>query len=330
MAKRDKNTNARNRRAKRRYTLYYLLAFVLVVAVGLVMSLTVFFEITSINVLGNTMYADNEIIALSGIMTGDNLIRVPTGKIESKIVENYPYIKKAEVKRVLPDSVTIHITMAEEAAALRKSDGRFMLVSSEGRVLKSDIPICPEGMIPVDGFNLPVVFDGDDLLVWEYEENGKTVIEENTTEKERFERLLELQTKIAENNLSGGIKVIDMSDMLDIRMLYEGRLAICIGSALDMDYKIRFAALAIEAEVTESTVGLLDVSDKPAAHLREYNIYTEEDWPFADDLRAEYERRIVKPQILPQNPPEEEPASDISSPPLEEGSTDAKEPSQTE
>ncbi|MBR6736178.1 MAG: FtsQ-type POTRA domain-containing protein, partial [Oscillospiraceae bacterium] len=151
MAKRDKNTNARNRRAKRRYTLYYLLAFVLVVAVGLVMSLTVFFEITSINVLGNTMYADNEIIALSGIMTGDNLIRVPTGKIESKIVENYPYIKKAEVKRVLPDSVTIHITMAEEAAALRKSDGRFMLVSSEGRVLKSDIPICPEGMIPVDG-----------------------------------------------------------------------------------------------------------------------------------------------------------------------------------
>ncbi|MBR6736616.1 MAG: FtsQ-type POTRA domain-containing protein, partial [Oscillospiraceae bacterium] len=220
MAKRDKTANTRKRRSKRRYTLYYLLAFVLVVAVGLVMSLTVFFEITTINVSGNTMYADNEIIALSGIMTGDNLIRVPARKIESKIVESYPYIKTADVKRVLPDSVTIHITMAEEAAALRKADGRFMLVSPEGRVLKSDIPLCPEEMIPVDGFELPVVFDGDDLFIWEYEENGKTVIEENTAEKERFERLLELQAKIAENNLASDIKVIDMSDMLDIRMLY--------------------------------------------------------------------------------------------------------------
>lgn len=322
MARRDNSLNSRKRRSKRRYTLYYLLAFVLVVAVGLVMSLTVFFKITTINVSGNTMYADDEIIAVSEIMTGDNLLRVPTRRIETKIVENYPYVKAANVKRILPDSVTIQITMAEEAAALRKADGRFMLISPEGRVLKSDIPLCPDEMIPVDGFNLPVVFDGDDLFVWEYEENGKMIVEENSEEKERFERLLELQRKIAENNLSSGIKVIDMSDMLDIRMLYEGRLAICIGSALDMDYKIRFASLAIETEVTDSTVGLLDVSDKPAAHLREYNIYTEEDWPFADDLRAEYERRIVKPQILPEAPPEDVHA--------EEGTASETEPSQSE
>lgn len=294
MAKRSGKKRARRRKPRRRYTLYYLFALVLVLSVGTLMSLTVFFKINSVSVTGNTLYADEEIKATSGIKLGDNLIRLPTKKIGERIVESYPYAEKVRVRRTLPDAVTIEVTMAEETAALRKSDGRFMIVSEEGRVLKSDAPVCPDGMIPVDGFRLERKSDGDFLYNRTVTENGKTVVEENSEEKSRFETLLLILSAIEENNLTQSIKALDLSDVFDIKMLYEGRLAVCIGSVLDIDYKMRFASLAIDSEVTEATVGLLDVSDRPTAHLREYDIYTEEEWPFSDDLRAEYERKIVK------------------------------------
>ena len=191
----------------------------------------------------------------------------------------------------LPSGVRITVTEAAEKTALRTESGTYDILSESGRALRVGEVVCPDGLIPADGFSLVSDVkskDGDTTVPLV---TGAQLTE---TENARYEALLELLTALENNSLADKINVIDMSDVLDIRLLYDGRLVIYAGGSTDLDYKLRFAALAIEKDVTDDTVGTLDVSQKPTARLREIDIYTEDTWPFADDLLVEYERKIVR------------------------------------
>jgi len=309
VAKRTKKRTVqrRRRRSLRRYTLYYFLAFFLIAAVGVTLSLTVLFPVKTIEVVGNTAYSDSELVEATGVELGDNLLRMRPKRIARELYDRYPYLDEVKVRRTLPDTVTIRVAIAEERAALRDAEtGRFAVLSRKGRALRTDLALCPEGMIAADGFTVRT--DG------ETEKNGEAPLPPlqagaplAAAEEARFEALLQILDALDAQGLAEGINVIDLRDLFDIRMLYRGRLAILLGAADDLDYKIRFAAAAIENEVDETTVGALDVSQKPTARLREYDIYTDENWPFADDLRAEYERRIVRsrPQAQQTSPQEQ-------------------------
>ena len=328
----------------RRYTLYYVIALLLVLSVGAALSLTVFFQIARIDVAGSCVYSQQELIDSSNIRAGDNLLRLDTEKIEQKLLREYPYLESVSVRRSLPDGVTIHVTAAEETAALRGDDGRYALLSRSGRVLETGIGVCPEGMIPADGIDTENLVEGAMLTQPDEEERAKAAIEKNSaaaaaakeharTQTERFAVLLELQDELEASGISQKIKVIDVSDLLDLKILYDGRVAVRRGSSLDLGYKIKFAKTTIDSSVTDSTVGTLDVSDKPTARLREYDIYTEEKWMFSPDLRAEYERRIVKDQPwLTWAQDEESEADHDAQEPLsgEEPSSDGEEASADE
>ena len=282
---------ARHRGAFRRYTLYYLLALFLLLAVALMLCMTVFFRVESISVTGCTLYSEDEVIATGGISRGDNLLRLHCSEIAGRVREKYPYFETVSVRRVLPDGVKIIVTEASEYAALRGQDGTYTVLSRSGRALRCGVAACPAGLIPADGFNLvsDVKSKGGDTTVPLVA--GAQLTE---SENERYEALKELLDALEDSSLTGKVNVIDLSDVLDIRLLFDGRLAIYVGGGTDLDYKLRFAALAIEKDVTDETVGTLDVSQKPTARLRETDIYIEDTWPFADDLLAEYERKIVR------------------------------------
>ena len=298
----------------RKYTLYYLLAFFLIAAVGISLSLTVFFKTAKIEVAGNTMYTDGELIETTGIEIGDNLLRMHPKQMARRLVEQYPYLETAVIRRTLPDTVTISVTAAEERAVLRDAaTGRFAVLSAAGRALRTELPVAPQGTVPADG--LAVAADE--------ETNGETALVPLTpgdylteSEKERFTVLLSLLDALEEQELSDDINVIDLRDPLEIRLLYRGRLAVNLGTQDDLDYKLRFTKTAIDREVTDETVGTLDVSQKPSARLREYDIYTADKWPFAPDLLHEYERRIVKDESWYNEAPsgEEPPAASAPAP----------------
>jgi hypothetical protein len=262
--------------------------------------MTVFFKIEQIDVEGNTAYADDVLIQSSGIEKGDNLIRLRAKKIAQSLHDQYPYLESVSVRRSLPDSVMIRVTVAEKAAALRDGNGRYLILSREGRVLETDLAQCPDGMIPVDGFSVEGLSAGGFL---------------SEEEQSRFASLLEIEDALSQYGMQSMIRVIDVSDLFDIWMLYDGRLAVKLGSTSELDYKVRFAQATIADDVTSATVGTLDVSERPTARLREYDIYEEDTWMFADDLREEYERRIVKevPAVTTDSD-EEESAPEISAP----------------
>lgn len=277
----------RRRRSKRKYTLYYLLALVLVLAAGCILSMTVFFRIETVAVQGNTRYADGELIAAADISTGDNLLRLNAKRIAQTLIDRYPYIAGVRVRRILPTEVVLEIDQATPQASIETTAG-YLLTDAGGRILEDGLPVCPDGSPRAVGFSVDGMHAGDYLT-------GE--------ESDRFAVLCELTDAMRELDLRQ-INVIDLGDLLNLHLLYDGRIAIALGSRLDLSYKLRSAKNVLDTAVNADTVGLLDVSVRPVARLREINIYDPEHWPLPDGLLEDYERAIVK-ESLPQ--PQAEP-----------------------
>ncbi|MFV0496661.1 MAG: cell division protein FtsQ/DivIB [Candidatus Fimivivens sp.] len=267
----------RRKRSKKKYTLYYLLAFTLMLCIGLALSLTVFFNIESIQVMGDSRYVKEALIDAAGIRLGENLFRVSQKDTAEKLTAGFPYIARVRLQRVLPNTLLLHVTEAQPQAAIEIGQA-YMLLDAHAKVLETGLPVCPEAYFRVVGFSADGLSPGEFL---------------SEQDQQRFEVLTQLQKSIAQNGLSK-ISLADLSDLANIRLLHDGRVAIELGGQLDIDYKIRAAKSIIDLSVTDATVGTLDVSTRPAMRLREQNLYDKAVWPFPESLIEDYERVVPK------------------------------------
>ena len=87
------------------------------VAVALTMGATVFFQVETVAVTGNSRYSQEEIIQATGIQTGDNLFRMNKFQIAHQVLQGLPYVEELTIRRALPS--TIVITVKEWDAVAR-------------------------------------------------------------------------------------------------------------------------------------------------------------------------------------------------------------------
>ena len=113
----------RRRRRTGRQTLNYILLMLVALSIFSVLSLTVFFKIEAVEVSGNAMYADEELIESSGVQIGDNLFRVSVKKVEERLIEKFPYVEEVHFKRVFPAKLVLEITQATPLGAVDTSVG---------------------------------------------------------------------------------------------------------------------------------------------------------------------------------------------------------------
>jgi cell division protein FtsQ len=66
------------------------------------LSMTVFFGIKNINVIGNDRYTQSEISEAAAIKTGENLFRVNIKAAQENILARFPYIGNLKITRKLP------------------------------------------------------------------------------------------------------------------------------------------------------------------------------------------------------------------------------------
>lgn len=273
----------RRQRSRRRYTMYCMLAVVMMLCIVVVLSLTVFFNISEITIEGESRYTDGELIAASGVKTGDNLFCLLPANIQKAMVKTFPYIESVSIKRALPDRLIIKVKEAE-CDCVVEWQGEYYLLSDRGRVLESGVSVLPEGEQRVIGFDMESLDAGDYL---------------KKNDRERFGVLREIKLAISEYGMEN-ISVIALENTVDLNLLYDGRIIIKMGNSTEIAYKINAAQEVIELSDNGKTVAVLDVSTKPAMRLRETDIYTDEIWPFSDDLLDDYKRVVSKPK--PQQP----------------------------
>lgn len=173
----------------------------------------------------------------SGLKTGDNILCFRASAAGDRLVERFPYIERARVTRVFPDTVSIQVTESEVNTAIETDEG-YLLLSERGRILEGPNPYPPDGCPRIIGFHLSGTPAPGSYLP--------------KTEQERFDLLREIEAGLRENELSP-ISVIDLRDLIEMRLLYDGRLAIKLGSRIDLPYKLRAAAEVIRLSVDSKT-----------------------------------------------------------------------------
>ncbi len=179
--------------------------------IGIIVALTMFFNIGEITVTGDAVYSTEQIIETSSVNIGDNLIFVSKNKINEKITTELPYVDSVKVKRHLPTGLELIITKTEATYAIA-SNGYYTLLNKNGKVLECDLEYVDESIILL---NLGEIASAD---------VGYTVSAGSVA----LEKLEGIRVACEENGITD-ITSIDLSDVYDIKLVYQGRITLELG-----------------------------------------------------------------------------------------------------
>ncbi|MEW6776631.1 MAG: FtsQ-type POTRA domain-containing protein [Bdellovibrionota bacterium] len=112
------------------------------------------FQVEQVAVRHNQKAGAEEILALSGLTSKDNLVSLAAGDVEER-VEEHPWVERAAVYRRFPSTVVIEVSEHEAAMAANLSDeegGSLYLINREGLVFKKAEPREVSGLPLISGF----------------------------------------------------------------------------------------------------------------------------------------------------------------------------------
>jgi cell division protein FtsQ len=245
----------RNRRRERRrrggnYSLQFSLIALIAFIIFAALSLTVLFRAKTVVLYGASPYSADEIVAASGIRSGDNLIRTNTAEREKAVAQKLAYVETAEVKRVFPASFRITVAPCVETANLEQ-DGVWYLISATGKILKISDFAHDENLLTFYGCE-----PAEGLA-----EGGKF----ESSDPKKTENIYELMAQTRAGVMAGRIKSIDVADNYDIRCNYEDRITIAVGSAAEIEYKYRLADTIIRNSIGADEEGTLTLRPEIAS-----------------------------------------------------------------
>lgn len=226
------------------YIMYYILAAIIIVIVLVVLANTVLFNCSSIEVEGNSRYTAEQIIAPSGLETGQNLLHINSGDAEKRILAALNYIDMVEVSKVFPTKIKITVKEAEKWF-LVSQDGVTAAVSRMGRIVELG---AESGLPTVVGYEAAELNPGATLTS---NENGKTDLPSELLEK-------------AEHYGITGITSIDLTDRFDIMIDCGDNITLQLGGIADIDSKLAVGAEVMQYENSNVTINLKN-PNRPSA-----------------------------------------------------------------
>jgi len=154
------------RKRKKHRKKHYLLKFLLICAVvtGLVwFAQSDYFNITSIQVTGNSAYTSQQILDKAELKTGTNIFKFRKKDLIRRIKED-PYLCDVTVKRKLPSKVVIHVRERVSTAIIPYGK-KYVVIDGNGYVLKklSKKPRLTE----LDGMTIKSMNKGEKIIVKE-------------------------------------------------------------------------------------------------------------------------------------------------------------------
>ena len=226
------------------YIMYYILAAIIIIIVLVVLSNTVLFNCTSIEVEGNSRYTSEQIIAPSGLETGQNLLHIDSSGAEKRISAALTYIDMVDVSKVFPTKIKITVKEAEKWF-LVSQDGVTAAVSRMGRIVELG---SESGLPVVVGYDAAEIAPGVTLTS---NDNGKTSLPLQILEK-------------AEHYGITGITQIDITDRFDITVDCGDNITLQLGGIADIDSKFAVGAEVLNYEQANVTINLKN-PNKPSA-----------------------------------------------------------------
>lgn len=229
------------RRNKRNMALYHLMVVVFVLLAGTLLSVTVFFNVSSVVVAGDCRYTQDDIIAASGIQKGDNLFRLNTDKAAKKIMDSMIYLERVTIERKLPDTAQIVVEPAVAFAGV-ESGGSYYLISEGGRVLEAGLASPPADVITFYGFEPNPAQPGDTLT---------------SVQTLKQDLITAMVASLAKAGIAD-VNSVDVTDRLNIKLSYQGRIIVELGAPSDLDYKLTFTKELLLNQIADYERGTID------------------------------------------------------------------------
>lgn len=233
---------ARRRNYKRhkrgRFSFLYKLLSVLVICVVIVIALTMFFRVDTINITGEDRYSESDIIEATGLSTGDNLFLLNKYAIAENLLKKLPYIAEVRINRILPDTLTIDVTESDAVLAVVQ-EGSAWLISPQGKIVEQRVASAAADLAKIDGCELlaPSV---------------ATSIALSTDRSIQQESLLALMGALDEMGMIAQVQAIHLDDLTVLSMDYAGRFRVEMPYGEDYPYKLRTLQTILDSGKIES------------------------------------------------------------------------------
>ncbi len=254
---------------KSRKGLKIFISFILVVAgFAAVMMFSPLFLLSEINVSEIVNYTEDDIIRVSGLGKGENVIRYLGGSIEHLLyfrmgkaesqVENLPWVKSAEIKYVFPSSVNVTIE-EREAIAWIKHMGNYLLIDEEGYVMMASQNL-NEQFPEIRGVEL------DKFTI------GKKV---ESKEPENIKHMVELlkSLDIVDNNKQQKLtEVLDWIDFISEKEVYitiDQRITAKVKVDDEITYRLSYMKELYYNYIKPEERGMIDFFDENARFIAE-------------------------------------------------------------
>lgn len=229
--------NLRKKKIRRKKIIFRTVLCLIFIIAGIILSLTMFFNIDKITVTGDSIYSSDDVINASEVLVGDNLIFLSKSKVNEKITTKLPYVGSVTVKRHLPTGIELQLHKTEAVYAIA-SNGYFTLLDENTKVLEKDIEYIGE--------NITLLNIGDI-------ESAETGYPITIADTQILEKLTQITTAIKECGFDG-ISSIDLTDLYNIKLTYRGRIVLELGETNknNMIKKLDFGKAAVETQNEEN------------------------------------------------------------------------------
>ena len=314
----------RKRKRKRNYTLYYIILFFFLTVAGVVLSLTVFFNVRTIEVVGSSIYTAEDVLPILGAQEGDNLLRINTGKLRENVLEGLLRADQVEVKRIFPSTLRVEVTDGVPEVQM-ETGGKWYSLSDSGRIL--GILTEPEK----DNGLLIVGLDLTGLAVGDYISDKTQSDPSGDEEAQAAADLFQSQYQAMESFFSAlkeaqvsNVTAIDFSDVLKLTFYWQNRVKVVLGSFSELTYKLRLCRAILEdpSQLPDGSTGALNAEEASSA-----GVFFQEDqelelpgggnggvWNWNDDEEENLEENGEdSSQSDPESPSPSSPAEDGSS-----------------
>lgn len=217
--------------------------FLIILAIIFLMSISL--EISKIEVSGNNLYSDEEIISASGIQTGDNLFFINRIAAGSRVVVKLPYVDAVAINRTLPNRVVI-VVQESNAIGYVEASGEYWTISQSGKYLAKISSEDTADMARISGLTLKNPVVGEVLTPGKGEEG-------------KFKYLQEIMYQIQTRGIIADISAIDVSNETNPEIGYQSRFTVKLGELDNTEYKFGKMLSAI-GQLGAADTGTLDLS----------------------------------------------------------------------
>ena len=232
----------RKKKIKKIVSFLFLLIFIIS---GIIFSISYFFKINEIIVVGDSIYTNDEIIYETGIITTENIFKYNTKNIEKSLLDNLIYLNTVDIEKQLPNKIVITITPSIETYAL-KNDDEYLILSKDLKVLNKS-STKPGSLCEIIGY------------IPQTSQLGDTITTDNTEKDALLQQLL---LQLEKSNLMP-INQMDIMDDLKLSVISNNLYKIKLGSIVEIEYKIKLLEKIILTELDNNTQYVLDASSSP-------------------------------------------------------------------